>query len=326
MIYLEEYTYNRGKTAFDASRLVQELFYENPWQRMLEVQRAKGVNAFIISHEVFPESFYRALNPGTLLVRLGVGYDSVPIELCRERGILVANTPNTLNQSVAEHAMAMLASFSRHIIAHDKAMRAGEWSPQMAEQLSGKTLAIIGFGGIGRSVATIAKQGYGMRVVAFGRNEEANKGFSHLFDHFTTNLEAAVQDADCITIHLNLNPSTEKIITYDLLKTCKKELVLVNTARGGVVDEQGLYRALTDGTIAGACLDVFAAEPYVPIQGCDLRQLSNVIMSPHVASHTTTANMQMAQSAIQTIKWFAQGEMEKLPIVPELRGLVGKQV
>lgn len=324
MIYLEEYTYIRGKTAFDASKLVQEVFYEKAWEQMLKVQKSKGVNAFIISHEVFPEAFYRALKPGTLLVRLGVGYDSVPIELCKERGILVANTPNTLDQSVAEHAMALLASFSRHIIAHDKAMRAGEWSPQMAQQLSGKTLAIIGFGGIGRSLAKIAKHGYGMKIVAFGRNEEVSKAFPDLLDSFTTNLEIAVQDADYIAIHLSLSPSTEKMITYDLLKKCKKDVVLVNTARGGVIDEKGLYKALTDGTIAGACLDVFTKEPYVPIQNCDLRQLSNVILSPHVASHTTTANMQMAQSAIQTIQWFAQGEMENLPIVPELRGLVSK--
>ncbi|MBK5262943.1 MAG: NAD(P)-binding domain-containing protein [Peptostreptococcaceae bacterium] len=325
MLYLEEYTYNRGKIAFDSSQLVKEVIYENAWERMLEVQKSQGVNAFIISHEVFPEAFYRALNPGTLLVRLGVGYDSVPIELCKELGILVANTPNTLNQSVAEHAMVMLASFSRHIIDHDKAMRKGGWAPQMGEELSGKTLAIIGFGVIGRSLAKIAKYGYGMKVVAFGRNEDGNKAFPDLMDRFTTNLETAVKDADFVSIHLSLSTSTAKIINYDLLKKCKKNTVLVNTARGGVIDEEDLYRALVDGTIYGACLDVFAEEPYFPIKGNDLRELPNVVLSPHVASHTVAANMRMAQSAMQSIKWYEQGEMEKLPIVSELKGLVGKK-
>jgi phosphoglycerate dehydrogenase-like enzyme len=177
MIYLEEYTYNRGKVAFDASQLVKEVIPENAWERMLEVQKSEGINAFIISHEVFPESFYRGLNPGSLLVRLGVGYDSVPIDLCKELGILVANTPGTLNQSVAEHAMTMMASYSRHIIEHDEGLRKGKWNPQMAEELAGKTLAIIGFGGIGRSLAKIAKYGYGMKVVAFDINEEVGKAF-----------------------------------------------------------------------------------------------------------------------------------------------------
>ncbi|MPM72659.1 D-3-phosphoglycerate dehydrogenase [bioreactor metagenome] len=99
--------------------------------------------------------------------------------------------------------------------------------------------------------------------------------------------------------------------------------MLINTSRGGVMDEDALYDALKGGSIAGACLDVFTAEPYVPLEGKDLRTLSNILLAPHVASNTVEANDNMARSTLESIRLYEEGELSKIPLVPELRSLIG---
>lgn len=324
MLYLEEYTYNRGKRVFDASGLVAEVFRDNAWERMLQVQYEKGVKSFIISHEAFPEAFYRGLERNTLLVRLGVGYDAVPLQLCKELGILVANTPGTLNQSVAEHAMSMMLAFARKTIEHNQSMKQNQWAPICGQEIAGKTLAIIGFGSIGRQIAKIAKYGFAMKIVAFDKYKEAATSHPDLVDVYTDNLQEAFANADYVSINLNLSSETLRIINKDVLSASKKNLVLINTSRGGVIDEPDLYDALQNHVLAGACLDVFTAEPYVPTPGADFRTLDTVIVSPHVASNTIEANDNMARSTLESIRLYEQGEYAKIPIVPELRVLLNQ--
>jgi lactate dehydrogenase-like 2-hydroxyacid dehydrogenase len=320
MLILEEYTYNRARTVFDESGLVKEVVSGPGWPRMLKANLEEGINSFIISHERFPDDeFYRKLKRGTLLVRLGVGYDSVPVILCRDLGLLVANTPGTLDQSVAEHAMTLISSLARLVIIQDSDLKAGRWSPVMAEELSGKKLAIIGFGSIGRSLARIAKLGYGMKVTAFDVNEKIREIHSELFDFFTTRFEEAVRDADYVSIHMNLNASTVNFINRERLKCFKRGAAIVNTSRGGVIDEDDLYEALTDGTLSSAGLDVFVNEPYFPSGKYDIRKLPNVVLSPHVASHTPAANRRMGESALRSVKLHEEGRLGEIPIVPELR-------
>jgi len=323
MLYLEEYTYNRGKRVYDASHKVAEVFAQDAWKQMLSVQAEKGVMSFVISHEEFPEEFYRGLKRNTLLVRMGVGYDSVPIALCKELGILVANTPGTLNQSVAEQAIGMLLTFVRRAVEHDQSMKQGQWKPLSGQEIAGKTLAVIGFGSIGRQIAKIAKLGFGMRIVAFDKYEQAVTSHPDLYDVYTDNLKQAFGQADFVSINLNLSSETNKIINAEVLGAAKKEVVLINTSRGGVMDEDALYDALKRGTIAGACLDVFTREPYVPLAGKDLRTLGNVLLAPHVASNTMEANDNMARSTLESIRLYEEGELSKIPIVPELRSLIG---
>ena len=319
MLILEEYTYNRAKPVFDESGLVKEVISGPAWRRLLEYHSAEGVDAFIISHERFPDEFYRSLRKGTLLVRYGVGYDSVPVALCRELGVLVANTPGTLDQSVAEHAITLIASIARHIQPHDTDMKAGVWNALMAEELSGKTLAIAGFGSIGRTLARIAKHGFGMRVIAFDVNEKVGESYPDLFDKFTTRFDDAVGEADYVSLHMNLNPATTGFINAERLKRFKKGAVLVNTARGGIVNEDDLFVALRDGPLSFAGLDVFVHEPYAPSGKYDLRKLPNALLSPHVASHTVAANRRMAESAIKSIMLYEAGRIAEIPLVPELR-------
>lgn len=319
MLVLERLIYEKAKRTFDEVGTEREILDGPDWRRMLEFHDAEGIGAFIISHERFPDEFYRRLRKGSLLVRFGVGYDAVPVELCREFGILVANTPGTLDQSVAEHAMTLIAALTRHVLVLDADMKSGRWNPIVAEELSDKTLAIAGFGNIGRSLAKIAKFGFGMRIVAFDVDERIRDAFPSLFDRFTTSFEEAVGDADYVSINMNLNPSTAGFINAGRLKAFRRGAVLVNTSRGGVIDEAALYAALSDGTLSAAGLDVFAAEPYVPAGTCDLRRLPNVLLTPHVSSNTTAANRRMAESAIRSLKAFASGRLGEIPLVPELR-------
>ena len=189
----------------------------------------------------------------------------------------------------------------------------------MAEELSGKTLAVLGFGKIGRSLARIAKLGYGMNVVAFDVNEEVSRNSQELFDAFTTDFEEAVREADYVSLHVNLGPSTQGFINEGRLRSFKKGAVLVNTSRGGLVNEDDLYAALSSGVLSSAALDVFVNEPYRPSGTHDLRKLPNVLLSPHVASHTEAANRRMAESAIRSVLLYGEGQFEKIPIIPELR-------
>ena len=319
MFTIEPFLHARAPETFDDSGMVKEILPWTDWPRMLELQKSEDVNCFVISHEPYPDEFYKGLKKGSLVIRYGVGYDAVPVELCRELGILVANTPGTLDQSVAEHAAALMLSSARHIVAMDMSVKSGNWDQVMAREFKGQTLAVIGFGNIGRTLASIAKLGLGMRIVAFDIDEGIRSAFPELYDEFTTSFEEAVGRADFISLHINLNPNTAGFINVERLKYFKGGAVLINTARGGVINEKDLYSALKNGQIAGAALDVFENEPYVPLPGADLRTLSNVIMTPHVASHTIEANQRIAGSCIANAKKYEQGELSELTLIPELR-------
>ena len=322
MFILEPNLHERVPEVFDESGMVKALLPWTEWKKMLELQKKEKVKCFVISHEPYPEEFYRGLEKGSLLIRYGVGYDAVPVELCRELGILVANTPGTLDQSVAEHAAALMLAAARHIVTLDREVKSGGWNQVMAREFRGQTLALIGFGKIGRTLASIAKFGLGMRIVAFDINEGIRSSFPDLFDEFTTSFEEAVSDADFVSLHMNLNPHTRGFLNAERLKYFKSGSVLINTARGGVVNEQDLFSALKDGRIACAALDVTSAEPYVPLPGADLRTLSNVIMTPHVASNTGAANRRIAESCIENVKKYGQGKLSELTLIPELQDLV----
>lgn len=322
MFTLEPFLYERAPETFDRSGMVKQILPWTEWPRMLELQKNEDVNSFVISHESYPDDFYRGLRKGSLVIRYGVGYDAVPVELCRELGILVANTPGTLDQSVAEHAASLMMSAARHIVVMDAAVKSGTWNQIMAREFKGQTLAVIGFGKIGRTLASIAKFGLGMRIVAFDVNEGIRSAFPDLFDEFTASFREAVSEADFVSLHMNLNAGTAGFINAERLKYFKSGAILINTARGGVVNEKDLYAALEDGHLSCAALDVFENEPYLPLPDRDLRTLKNLIMTPHVASHTIEANRRIAESCIMNVNKYEQGELSDLTLIPELRDLV----
>ena len=215
--------------------------------------------------------------------------------------------------------MALILSLARRIPSQDLDLKAGRWNPLMAEELSGKTLAVLGFGSIGRTLARIAKNGFGMRISAFDVNDKIRDAFPDQFDGFSTRFEDAVKDADYVSLHINLNPSTVKFLNAERLANFKRGAVLVNTARGGVIEEDALYDALKSGALSFAGLDVFVNEPYALSGAKDLRSLPNVVLTPHVASNTVASNQRMAESALKSVKAFLAGRLEELPLIPELK-------
>jgi D-3-phosphoglycerate dehydrogenase len=228
--------------------------------------------------------------------RAGAGVDNIDVATASDNGIVVANAPTSNTQSVAEHVFALLLSAARHIVKSCAGMKQGLWdrNKYMGVELAGKTIGIIGTGKIGRRVAEMARA-WGLRVVANspsamrdeGRKDELRKAGIELLD-----LSEVLRESDFVTLHTPLNNTTRKMIGRDQLKLMKKSSILINTSRGGVIEDEALAEALKAGTLAAACLDVYEKEP--PPADWPLLKLDNLITTPHLAASTHEAQTRAA--------------------------------
>lgn len=248
-----------------------------------------------------------------IVANYAVGYDNIDLAAAQERHVVVTNTPGVLTEAVAEHTFALMLAAARRIVEGDTFTRKGhyrQWEPLgfIGPQLWGKKLGIIGLGRIGSWVAQIARNGYQMEILYYdiSRNEEFEMRFGATYHELPTLL----RQADFVTIHVPLLPSTRHLIGAPELKLMKKTAILVNTSRGPVIDEQALVRALRTKQIFAAALDVYEHEPRLT-QG--LNQLSNVILTPHTASATAEARAAMSRIAAENIIAVLSG---KPPINP----------
>jgi D-3-phosphoglycerate dehydrogenase len=279
---------------------------------MLELHN-EGTNCLVIGAEAYSSEFYTSLHEGSAVIRYGVGYNAVPIDICKSRNIKVGYTPGTLTDSVAEHTFALLLGVARNIPVLHQSMKNGIWKGITGMELKGKTIAIIGFGQIGQAVARIAKYGFGMRVNAYDIRKVSG---SDLCDQSSDNFEEAVKDADIFSLHLATLPSTMGFINAERISQMKDGIIFINTARGELVVENDLYNALKNGKIAAAGLDVFSKEPYNPDSEVDFRKLNNVVLTPHCGSNTKEASNRMAKMVVENILAYYSGN--KMVIVPEL--------
>ena len=260
----------------------------------------------VVGAKLYAGALYDSLQAGSVIARFGVGHDGIDKARATRAGLLCTNTPGVLNQSVAEHTMLLVAAAARTLIPMSTGMTQRAWSPVIGAELHGKTLAIIGCGGIGRSVARIASLGYGMRVVGCTRPDAPPPIALEHFQAVVNDFAIAVRDADFVSLHLSASRDNLHFVNRDRLAHLGERTWLINTARGSIVDERALFEALADRRFAGAALDVFTHEPYAPADGSgDLRSLANVIVTPHVGSNTAEANARMAERALQNIV-FAQ--------------------
>ncbi|MFZ2656142.1 MAG: NAD(P)-dependent oxidoreductase [Victivallales bacterium] len=256
---------------------------------------------------------YDAIPAGGVIVRFGVGHDGVDKVLAKAKGIHCCNTPGVLDDSVAEFAMGLMLASARHIAACSADNKSGKWCPRTGFELSGKILSIIGCGNIGRKVAKIAKCGFGMKVVGFDVEKPKDMG---AIDEFTNDFAIAVKNADFVSLHIPCLPSTRDFINPDRLKMMKRSAILINTARGGILDEDALYDAVKSGIIAGAALDVFKTEPYSPQSSeKDLRTVDGIIMTPHIGSSTIEACERMARAALRNIELAALGRTKEMNLL-----------
>lgn len=216
-----------------------------------------------------------------VIVRGGVGLDTIDVEHARQKGITVMNTALASSASVAELAIGYMFALARSIFLTTSSMKAGKWEKKKFEgdEIGGKTLGIVGVGNIGKEVAQRARA-LGMTVLAYDPYVKSLEGVE------LVTLDDLLGRADYITFHLPLTNETRNMISTAEFKKMKPGVHIINCARGGIVDEEALYTALTDGKVAGAALDVFATEP---LEDYKLFALDNVIGSPHIGAATKEA-------------------------------------
>lgn len=278
--------------------------------------------------ELYSTLAHNARDGYALIARLGVGYDGIDLQQCRDNRIYLTITPRALAQSVAEHTMALLLSLVRHIPALDARVREGGFEALTGHDLCGKTIGLAGFGEIGRKVALIASAGFGMNVMVFDeipldeqcrREGIAENSLRHRYGlkgYFTDFLSFASQ-IDFLSIHLSLSSRTSGFFDEHRLAQLKNGALLINTSRGALVDESALYDALSSGQLRAAALDVYANEPYRAMDPeRDLRRLPNVVLTPHVASNTVEGNQRMAERVVQNICSFLEERYDELDRVP----------
>ena len=287
---------------------------------------ARGARIAVVGVAPYRGRLYEALGKagGALIARFGVGHDGIDKALARARNIVVTNTPGVLDISVAEHTIWLLGCLVRNVSRSEARLRAGEFIGQVGMELRGKTLGILGFGNIGRRVAAIAHFGFGMKVLAADVRPAAaleaaeKRNLAEILaacgvDRYTNNLEEVFRQSDMVSVHLPANTNTQRFINAERLAWLKPGAMLINTARGAVLDEAALYDALVAGRLAGAALDVFMAEPYQPVSpDKDLRRLGNVVLTPHIGSNTREANQRMASACLENARHFIAGRRERL--------------
>jgi phosphoglycerate dehydrogenase-like enzyme len=265
------------------------------------IHEARGSHV-VVGPQTYAGPLYDALPAGGVIARFGVGHDGIDKARATEAGLLCTNTPGVLNQSVAEHAMLLIAAAARALVSAATSTMQGAWAPVTGGELQGKTLAIIGCGGIGRGVARIGSLGYGMRIVGCSRPDLPPPVSLENFHAVTNDFSTAVRDADFVSLHMTASRDNVHFINRARLSSLGARTWLINTARGSIVDEAALFEALVSRRLAGAALDVFACEPYAPADGKgDLRSLENVILTPHIGSNTAEANRRMAEAALHSI-------------------------
>lgn len=285
---------------------------------LAEAIRTAGARHAIVGVETYAGPLYAALSPGAVIARFGVGHDGIDKAQAAARGLLCTNTPGTLDDSVAEHAIGLLLAAARHTVVVAGALAAGRWQGRTGRELKGKTLAVVGCGPIGCRVAAIAARGFGMRVVGCKRTPGGVEPLcrAHGFTAVTTDFSAAAREADYVSLHIPSGPATRHYLGTGRLAELAPRAWLVNTARGAVVDEGALYDALHAGRLAGAALDVFAREPYEPAApGKDLRTLPNVILTPHVGSSTQEACLRMAERALRNLALAGAGRHAEMDLL-----------
>ena len=242
-----------------------------------------------------------------VVANMAVGYDNIDIEEATRRGVMVTNTPGILTEATAEFAWALLLAAARRIPEADRFTRSGQfkaWAPMLmlGQELSGKTLGIIGAGRIGTAFA-LRSRGWNMRVLYSSRRD--NKILDNELSAQRVDFSVVIEEADFLSLHVPLTPETHHLIDREVLQSMKSTAILVNTARGAVIDEAALVEALQRGEIAAAALDVFEEEPVIHP---GLLELENVVLAPHCASATETTRTAMAMTAARNLVQALSGE------------------
>lgn len=233
----------------------------------------------------------------------GVGYDNIDMRAASEQNITVTNTPGYSAVAVSEMSLSLMLAVARRIVQNDRVIRAGGWARGYSAQLCGKTLGVIGTGSVGQRMIQLGKS-IGMKVIAWTLNPSPERATQYGVEFIT--LDQLMRQSDVVSIHILGLQQTNNFIGKRELMLMKPTAILINTARGSIVNEQALVEALQNGVIAGAGLDVFVNEP-LPLDH-PLRSLENVVLSPHTASMVPEATLAGLEIAVDNVINFLQGQ------------------
>jgi D-3-phosphoglycerate dehydrogenase len=280
------------------------------------IERATGADAMLVNWRKISPAMLEAASRCLIVAQFGTGVDHIPVETATRHGILVANVPDYCLDEVSDHALALLLASARRIVDLSRATRDGVWDSRAGSHLPrmrGQTLGLVGYGAIGRKLAPKAAA-LGLRIVAYTPRITANAVAP--YGTATRDLDEVLRTADFLSIHARLTPETRGLIGERELRLMKSTATMINTARGPIVDESALVRALTEGWIAAAAIDVLSQEPPAPAH--PLLALDNAIVTPHVAFASAASDVDMRTFAVEQVIQVLHGKRPKNLVNPEV--------
>ena len=230
-----------------------------------------------------------------VISRYGVGVDQVDLLAARANNVVVCNTPGANSQAVADLTFGLMLCLARKLPLLDRKTREGEWPRSNGIELHGKTIGILGLGAVGKAVAKRAS-GFSMKVLTY--DPYINIEYARANGIISTDFDTVTREADFLSLHMPLTDETKREISLDVMKTMKKGVIIVNTARGGLIDEEAAYELLVSGHLGGLGLDVYDEEPP---KKTPLFKLENVVLTPHTAAHTAEATANMAEMSVRNL-------------------------
>lgn len=270
--------------------------------------RVKDTDILVIANSPLKGEVIKSAENLKMISVAFTGVDHVDLNACKERNILVSNAAGYSTPAVVELAFGLMISLFRNIVPLDKVTReGGTMSGYSQRELYGKTLGIVGTGAIGSAVAKVALA-FGCKVIAYNRSENqelVSKGIEY------KSLEDVLKESDIVTIHLPLTEETKGIISEDKLRLMKKDSILINTARGPIIDNKGLAKILQEGKIAGAGIDVFDMEPPIPHDYSLIKEKGTVI-TPHIGFASQEAMIRRANIVFRNIETWLEGKPENI--------------
>jgi len=289
----------RAGSALEILRSFSEDLVFNPTERPLSedelIPLLSGCKGYIAGLDSVTRKVIENAPDLKVISRYGVGIDKVDIRAAKERGIIVCNTPGTNSNAAADLTFGLLLSVARKLTLLDRTTKEGQWLRSTGFELCGKTLGIIGLGSVGKAVAKRAS-GFSMKILAsdyFYDQEYADTNGITVVP-----FNQLVREADIITLHLPLYDKTMNIISADVMKSMKKGAVIINTARGGLLDEDAAFELLKSGHLGGLGLDVYDIEPPGSLP---IFTLANVVVTPHTGAHTNEAIAAMADLSVKNL-------------------------
>ena len=307
-------------------KIIKENFDAEVWPeyapppKKVIIEKAKNVDALVtlLSDKIDAEVFEAAPNL-KIVAQMAVGFDNIDVQEATKRSIYVTNTPEVLTETTADFAWALLMTVARRVAEADKYVRAGQWkvawhpSMMLGRDVHGATIGIVGAGRIGYALAKRAK-GFDMKILYYDviPRPEMEKELGAK----PVNLDELLKESDFVSIHVSLMKETQHLINAEKLRLMKRTAYLINNARGPIVDEKALYRALKEGRIAGAGLDVFEQEP-TPVDN-PLLKLDNVVVAPHISSASQETRSRMAEIAAENLVAFFEGRKPPNLVNPDV--------